>query len=137
VDSGHQKRKDLARSLWYNGGSSRSRCDARDGFTSPESCRFAGERSAPAEYLDENRCRHRRGRRDVPLGYDPASRRFLVLGGRSNWAGQAAPRFRVAKTIYLADADLVLVGSRVKSETGGTGTGWPTIVQRTHGSPWN
>ncbi|HEY2909184.1 MAG TPA: hypothetical protein VGI99_03010 [Gemmataceae bacterium] len=73
----------------------------------------------------------------MPLGYDPASRRFLVLGGRSNWAGQAAPRFRVAKTIYLADADLVLVGSRVKSETGGTGTGWPTIVQRTHGSPWN
>ncbi|HXD87630.1 MAG TPA: kelch repeat-containing protein [Urbifossiella sp.] len=31
-------------------------------------------------------------RRDVPLGYDPASRRFLVLGGRSHWADYKTPR---------------------------------------------
>jgi len=33
------------------------------------------------------------GRRwDVPLGYDPASKRFLVLGGRTDWANYKKPR---------------------------------------------
>src|SRR4051794_36132051 len=33
------------------------------------------------------------GRRwDVPLGYEPSSKQFLVLGGRSNWADYKKPR---------------------------------------------
>jgi hypothetical protein len=33
------------------------------------------------------------GRRwDVPLGYDPMSKRFLVLGGRTDWANYKKPR---------------------------------------------
>ncbi|HKB35385.1 MAG TPA: hypothetical protein VKD72_02960 [Gemmataceae bacterium] len=33
------------------------------------------------------------GRRwDVPLGYDPDSKRFLVLGGRTTWADYKQPR---------------------------------------------
>ncbi len=33
------------------------------------------------------------GRRwDVPLGYDPVSKRFLVLGGRTSWADYKKPR---------------------------------------------
>lgn len=33
------------------------------------------------------------GRRwDVPLGYDPAAKRFLVLGGRTDWANYKKPR---------------------------------------------
>src|SRR5437667_4595890 len=33
------------------------------------------------------------GRRwDVPLGYDPVAKRFLILGGRSNFADYRKPR---------------------------------------------
>src|SRR5689334_3191710 len=33
------------------------------------------------------------GRRwDVPVGYDPTSKRFLVLGGRTSWADSKNPR---------------------------------------------
>src|SRR5687767_2222484 len=33
------------------------------------------------------------GRRwDVPVGFDPASRRFLVLGGRTSWGDYKKPR---------------------------------------------
>src|SRR5205807_3251521 len=43
------------------------------------------------------------GRRwDVPLGYDPAAKRFIVLGGRSSYADYKKPR---SYDVLTLDAD--------------------------------